>query len=390
MTERLYYNDSYLTEFRSAVLDTNEDRCSVVLHETAFYPSSGGQPSDLGSINGIAVKEVVDEGDRIVHVLAAPLADDAAECLIDWARRFDHMQQHTGQHLLSAVIADLFDIPTLSFHMGPESSTIEVGAAAFDSLRIRAAEQRANEIVFQNRPVTVTSVDAAQASDLRKPSEREGTLRIVAIEGLDRSACGGTHVRQTGEIGPISIRKAEKLRGNTRLEFLCGSRAVRRARADYEQLSAVAQIYSSTLDDAAGLVASGMARLQESEKARQKLSGELAQVRGRQLYQDTVPDADGLRRYWKRIAAGGIGEEIRWEAQSYAAQPRALFLATCDNPAALLLAVSNDAGIHAGDWLKPRLQQAGGKGGGNAQLAQGSVPDTGQIASIANALSFAT
>ncbi len=387
MTRRLYYDDSYLTEFRATVLDINEDRCRVVLRETAFYPSSGGQPSDLGSINGIAVTDVVVSGDRIVHVLASPLAEGAADCRIDWVRRFDHMQQHTGQHLLSAVIVDLFGIPTVGFHMGAESSSIEVRAASFDLARIRAAGQRANEIVFDDRPVTVSYSDASAASDLRKPSEREGILRIIEIEGLDRSACGGTHVRRTGEIGPIAIRKTEKLRGNMRLEFLCGSRAARRARADYEQLSAVAQVFSSTLDDAAALVASGMTRLQESEKVRQKLAGELAQARGRQLYQDTVPGADGLRRYWKRLS-GSFGEEIRFEAQSFAAQSQALYLATSENPAAMLLAVSADAGFAAGEWLKPRLEQSGGKGGGNARMAQGSLPGAQFLTAIAEAIGF--
>jgi alanyl-tRNA synthetase len=320
--------------------------------------------------------------------LAAPLTDGVAECRIGWPRRFDHMQQHTGQHLLSAVIASLFDAPTVAFHMGAEISTIEIGARAFDSAQIRAAEQRANEVVFENRAVTVSYSDAAETTGLRKPSEREGIIRIVSIEGLDRSACGGTHVRQTGEIGPISIRKAEKLRGNTRLEFLCGSRAMQRARADYDQLSAVAQVFSSTLDDAAALVTASMARLQESEKARQKLAGELANARGRQLYHDSIPSADGLRRYWKRVESGGTGEDVRREAQSFTAHPRAVFLATSDNPASLLLAVSADAGIHAGEWLKAKLQQAGGKGGGNAQLAQGGVPDAHHLPPIAAALGF--
>ena len=386
MTGPLYYDDSYLTEFRGTVLSTNEDRCRVVLRETAFYPSSGGQPFDLGCINGISVLDVVYSGNQIVHVLASPLIELEGDCRIDWVRRFDHMQQHTGQHLLSAVILDLFKIPTVAFHMGADSSTIEVSAASFDSDRIRGAAQRANEIVFENRPVTVSYADASVASGLRKAPERAGVLRIVEIEGLDRSACGGTHVRRTGEIGPISIRKTEKLRGNTRLEFLCGRRAVRRARADYEQLSAVAHVFSSTLDDAAEMAASGMARLQESEKARQKLAAEVAQGRGRQLYGDAVPGRDGLRRYWKRLPCGDLDEEIRWEALGFVAQSKAVYLATSENPAAVLLAVSADSGFAAGEWLKQRLALAGGKGGGNAQLAKGSLPGGEHLAAIGEAL----
>ena len=388
MTGRLYYDDSYLTEFRATVLDSDEGRCRVVLGETAFYPSSGGQPFDLGFINGIAVNDVVETGDRIVHVLASPLVEEAADCRIDWVRRFDHMQQHTGQHLLSAVILDLFEIPTVAFHMGADSSTIEVRAPSFDLDRIRAAGQLANEIVFENRPVTVSYADASEANRLRKASERPGVLRIVEIEGLDRSACGGTHVRRTGEIGPIAIRKTEKLRGNSRLEFLCGSRAVRHARADYEHLSAVAHVFSSTLEDAAAMAASAMARLQESEKASQKMAAELAQARGWQLYQDAVPDADGLRRCWKRLQSGSLGEDIRWEAQSFVARSKAVYLATSENPAAVLLAVSADSGFAAAEWLKARLALAGGKGGGNVQMAQGSLPGGEHLAAIAEAIGF--
>jgi alanyl-tRNA synthetase len=351
MTRRLYYDDSYLTDFRAAVVDASEDRRHIVLDQTAFYPSSGGQPNDLGSINGVVVTDVVDAGDRVVHVLASAVDSGVVECRVDRNRRFDHMQQHTGQHLLSAVLVDLFGIPTVSFHMGADSATIDVESGALNALQIRAAEQRANDIVFENRPVSVSYADSADVSDLRKPSEREGVLRIITIEGLDRSACGGTHVQRTGEIGPILVRKTEKVRGNTRLEFLCGSRAVRRARIDMESLAVISQAFSSSLDDAPEMVASTLARLKDSEKTRQKLAADLAQLRGRQLYQETTSGADGIRRFLKRIAAGGIDEETRWEAQSFVAQPKAVYIAVCEDPVTILLAVSPDSGIQAGPWL---------------------------------------
>lgn len=390
ITQRLYYEDSYLREFRAGVIETSEDGYSAVLDRTAFYPSSGGQPNDLGFINGVVVKDVVDAGSRIVHVLASPVEMGTAECSVDWPRRFDHMQQHTGQHLLSAVLVELFGVPTVGFHMGAESSAIDLGVAALNPAQVRAAGQRANEIVFENRHVDMSYVDASEASDLRKPSEREGILRIVTIRDLDRSACGGTHVRQTGEIGPILIRKTEKVRGNIRLEFLCGGRSVRRARTDYDQLNSIAQAFSSSLDDASSLVTATLGRLQESEKSRLKLAAELAQARGRQIYRDTEAGAEGIRRYWKCIAAGGIDEETRWEAQSFAAQPKAIYLAVCENPVTLLLAVSPDSGIRAGEWLNLRLKQAGGKGGGNAQMAQGSLPGTALVRPILQEIGFAS
>ncbi len=245
MTERLYYNDSYLTAFQANVADASPDRRRVYLDRTAFYPSSGGQPHDLGTIDGIGVIDVVDEDGRIAHVLEAPFEGIQAEGRIEWPRRFDHMQQHTGQHLLSAVLLDLFGAQTVGFHMGGESSTIDIARPALEPAEVRAALERANEIVFENRPVTIAFGHSSEDLGLRKPTAREGLVRIVSIERLDRTACGGTHVRATGEIGPIMIRKIEKMRGNVRLEFLCGMRAMRRAHADYEALAQIGRTFSS-------------------------------------------------------------------------------------------------------------------------------------------------
>jgi alanyl-tRNA synthetase len=382
MTRRLYYDDSYLTRFQANVVNASPDRKRVVLDKSAFYPTSGGQPFDLGSLNSVRVTDVVDEELHVVHYLESPLEGDVVEGAIDWTRRFDHMQQHTGQHLLSAVLAELFDFQTVSFHLGPESSTIDLETPAISAAQIQAAERRVNELIFENRPVDVTYIDASKAVDLRKPSERSGTLRVVAIHDLDRSACGGTHVRATGEIGPVLLRKTDKIRGNVRLEFLCGGRAVQRARADFDALTKIAQAFSCPPDDAPVLVLSQIQRLQESEKSHRKLAGELAQFRGRQLYEQTAPGADGVRRYVVRIAHGGIPDEIRTEAQSFTSRPQAIYAAVCADPASILLSASSDSGIHAGNLLKAELQKTGGRGGGNAQLAQGSAPHVEALDSL--------
>ena len=281
MTERLYYHDSYLRHFAAQAEECAGDGSTVYLDRTAFYPTSGGQPFDLGSIAGIAVREVIDEGDRIAHLLAAPLAAGPVECSIDWNRRFDHMQQHTGQHLLSAVFEELFHLRTVSFHLGAESSTIDLEGGAVDTRMAAAAEARSNEIVRENRPVGVAYEDAASVQGLRKATEREGTLRIVSIDGLDRSACGGTHVRATGEIGTVLLRKLEKVRQTVRVEFLCGGRAIRRARADYEALSRVAQLFSASLDEAPGMVAAQVETARTVEKARRKLDWTSPRTRAR-------------------------------------------------------------------------------------------------------------
>jgi alanyl-tRNA synthetase len=378
MTERLYYTDSYLREFPACVVERSPDGLTVYLDRTAFYPASGGQPSDTGSIAGVPLVDAADEGERIAHHVAAPLqtgmVDCVIDCAIDWGRRFDHMQQHSGQHLLSAVFEELFSLHTVSFHLGAESSTIDLEGGPVEPAAVREAEQRANQIVCENRPVAVRFEDAGEARDLRKPSDREGTLRIVSIEGLDRSACGGTHVRATGEIGPILLRKIDKVRQTTRVEFLCGGRATNRARADYEALLKAGQLFSAPLDEVPALVAAQMEAARAAEKASRKLELELAAYRGRELYEAETPAPDGVRRITRRAQRGSL-EDLRAIAQSFTAQPKAIFLAALDDPPSVLLAASADAGIDCGKALKAALGEAGGRGGGSARMAQGSVPD---------------
>jgi alanyl-tRNA synthetase len=385
MTERLYYHDSCLVQFEARVLEVSPERRRVYLDRTAFYPTSGGQPFDTGKLAGIEVEEVIDEDSRIVHVLREPLGETAAEVagLVDWPRRFDHMQQHTGQHLLSAVLMDLFDAPTVSFHLGAEASTIDV-ARTLDSGEIRRAEQRANEVVFENRPVTVTFRDSAEDLTLRKPTEREGAIRIVSIENLDRSACGGTHVRATGEIGPILIRKLDRVRGNVRIEFLCGMRAVERARADYEALSEIARAFSAPFDETPALVLAQREKLQESEKARRRIATELAQASGRELYEKTPPGSEGIRRMVRRVES--LSEDVRAEAQAFSGGTKAIFLAIGEDPPSLLLAASQESGVNAGAVLKQSLAVAGGRGGGSATMAQGSVPSKAALHELEQAL----
>jgi alanyl-tRNA synthetase len=374
MTERLYYTDSYLREFPACVVERSPDGLTVYLDRTAFYPASGGQPSDTGSIAGVPLVDAADEGERIAHHVAAPLQTGPVDCAIDWGRRFDHMQQHSGQHLLSAVFEELFSLHTVSFHLGAESSTIDLEGGPVEPAAVREAERRANQIVYENRPVTVRFEDSGEARDLRKPSDREGTLRIVSIEGLDRSACGGTHVRATGEIGPILLRKIDKVRQTTRVEFLCGGRATNRARADYEALLKAGQLFSAPLDEVPALVAAQLEAARAAEKASRKLELELAAYRGRELYEAETPAPDGVRRITRRAQRGSL-EDLRAIAQSFTAQPKAIFLAALDDPPSVLLAASADAGIDCGKALKATLGEAGGRGGGSARMAQGSVPD---------------
>ncbi len=384
MTERLYYSDCYLREFHARVVERAGDL--VYLDRTAFYPTSGGQPADTGSIAGVPVTEVFEEGERIAHRVTAPVETDDVVCRIGWERRFDHMQQHTGQHLLSAVFAAVHGAQTLSFHLGAESATIDLDKRALDASAIRTAEERANAAVFENRAVAISFEDAG-ATVLRKPAAREGVIRVVTIEGLDRSACGGTHVRATGEIGPILIRRLDRVRDSLRVEFLCGRRAVRRARADYDALTGVAQMLSAALDEAPAMIAAQKEALRAAEKQCQAAETELAAYRGRELYDNTPPGSDGVRRVIERLPAGTL-EERRALAQAFIARGLAVYAAAIDNPPSVLLAASAEAGVDAGSSLKAALAAAGGRGGGTARMAQGSVPDAAALERVLSLLAL--
>jgi|SRR5579862_130971 len=381
MTDRLYYNDSYLREFEARIIRRSEDGACVYLDRTALYPSSGGQPFDTGTIGGAAVIDVIDEGEEIAHRTAAPVVGETARGTVDWPRRFDHMQQHTGQHLLSAVFQEYLNLKTVSFHLGQESATIDLETPSLDSAKILEAERLSNQVVFENRPVTVSYEDAGAVVDLRKPSGREGTLRVITIEGLDRCACGGTHVRATGEIGTILLGKLEKVRNTVRVEFVCGARAMRRARADYEAVSRIAQLFSAAPGETPDQVAALLEASRDAEKQHKKLQGELAAYQGRELYAATEADANGVRRVVRKLAAGTL-EQVRPLATSFTAQPNSVFIAVIEQPPSVLLAVSADAGIDAGKKLQPLLAQHGGRGGGSSRMAQGGLPSAEKLEAV--------
>ena len=375
MTERLYYQDCYLREFRARVIATEGRR--VYLDRTAFYPTSGGQSYDLGSLNGIAVKDVIDEDDRIAHLLEAPLGATEVVGVVDWERRYDHMQQHTGQHLLSAVLDELFKIRTVSFHLGAEVSTIDVDAPLLTPQQLESVEDRCAQVIADARPVHIAFEDASATLELRKASERSGTLRIVSIEGVDRSACGGTHVRTAAEIGMVLAGRTEKVRGSTRLEFVCGKRALRRARADNRLLAAIGRTLSVPPEQSPDLLAGLIDRNKSLEKTAQRLAAELAHREGNDLYQTATPGPDGIRRLIQR---GPIDDAMRARAKAFAAGQKAVFLAVCDQPPSVLLAASADSGVHAGDRVKAAVTASHGRGGGNQLLGQGSIPDAAALA----------
>jgi len=384
MTERLYYNDSYLREFAAQVVQcAPAGECwRVTLDRTAFYPTSGGQPFDTGKLGAANVVDVVDEEDTIVHLTDAALSG-TVQGSIDWVRRFDHMQQHTGQHMLSAAFVELFKFPTVSFHLGRESCTIDLPQMP-SADQLEAAERRANEVVFENRTIEVLygTVEELAKLGIRKAVEREGMLRAVAIRDFDRQPCGGTHVRQTGEVGLILLRKIEKQKQNCRIEFLCGARALAAARGDYAALSDVARLLSC----APGDVAATIARAAEERKAGQKrvkaLLESLARYEAQELLRQAPP---GTPQRIVKILPDAEPEYLRMLASHLAAHPNVqAFLGTARS-GHVVFAQSPGLPFDMNQLLRAALSGVGGKGGGTRDFAQGSVPDALRVEQVLSA-----
>ncbi len=388
-TQRLYYTDSYLKEFTASILRTEDDPrgARVYLDRTAFYPDSGGQPSDHGELAGVRLLDVVDEGEEVAHLLASRLAGDAVQGNIDWARRFDHMQQHTGQHILSAAFERSAGYKTVSFHLAAEISTIDLDSDRVGAQQIEAAEELANRVVFENRPVTVSFHAAAEVQklDLRKPTEREGEVRLVEIEGLDLSACGGTHVSRTGGVGNINVRKVERAKGLTRVEFVCGGRALRRARQDFSILSEAARGFSTGLENVPEMIAKLTQELREAGKLQQKMSEELAESEAAQLWQQAT-EKNGARVV-RRLFESAESKRAKLTAHAISKHAGGVALiGVKGTPAALFFAQAPGGRANLSDVLKQTLAKFGGKGGGSRDFAQGGGLPENQIES---ALSFA-
>ena len=386
MTQRLYYLDSHLCNFEASVVERAEEGRRIYLDRTAFYPTSGGQLHDTGRLEGITVADVIDEGDRVAHLLAEPLASGpTVRGELDWPRRFDHMQQHTGQHLLSAVLADLWNYSTTSVHLGELTSTLDLDTPQLTSEQVAQAEERANQVITENRPVTIAFEDAGAATGLRKPSSRSGAIRIVSIEGLDRSACGGTHVRATGAIGALLVRKVERVRKGVRLEFLCGLRAIGRSRLEFDILSNLAADLSSSFEELPRVVANQRADVKALSASKRELEADLSRYRAQELYAAAQPDPAGIRRATVRLADGGL-DELRGLALAFAGFPRAVFIGATEAPPSVLLSAAPDSGIDAGSVLKETVSNAGGRGGGSSTMAQGVLPDRAQLDHVLSVL----
>jgi alanyl-tRNA synthetase len=386
VTERLYYRDSFLREFDAQVVSCEREgeRWKVVLDRTAFYPTSGGQPHDLGTLNGVAVVQVADgENHDVVHYTSAELPAGPAHGKVDWARRLDHMQQHTGQHLLSAAFIELFHFPTVSFHLGKEISTIDLQAPAVVPRHLEEAERRVNEIIFEDRAVVVrfgTAEELAEAG-IRKKVEREGVLRAIEVEGFDRQPCGGTHLERTGQAGLLLIRKLERSRDTWRVEFACGDRALRAARGDFATLTQAAGLLSCGLPEVPAGVAKVLEERRGLHSAAKRLEERVAEQESRALLSAAPASAGGMRVIL-RVQDEATPGYLSLLASKMAASGGVVALVASGETGHVVFAQSKGLGHDMGALLSATLAEFGGKGGGAKDFAQGSVPDRGKLKAL--------
>ncbi len=345
-TRRLYYDDAYEKEFKARVvycevLPPNLSAgitgtvWGLILDRTAFYPTSGGQPNDTGKIGDANVLDVRDEGDEILHLVDRKPSDPDVNCCVNWPRRFDHMQQHTGQHLLSAMFLERFGLPTVSFHLGEELCTIDLRGPEPTEIILEGAERAANQVVFENRPVNVRYGTADQLSQLgvRREVDRSGILRAIEIEAADLQPCGGTHVKSTGQIGVVLVRRCTKVRQDWRVEFACGG--------------------------------------SKSLRAAQE---RLAQAEATLALQNVTPGANGVHVV-ARLFEGVPAEYLGFFASAFTKTEKAIALLAVSEDGHVLFAQHPGAGKDMNALLKQVLEKIGGKGGGTRDFARGKLSD---------------
>jgi alanyl-tRNA synthetase len=374
MTSRIYYTDPSCVMFEAVVSRTlvHDNRPAAVLDRTAFYPTSGGQPFDTGRLGTVDVVEVVDTGDEVIHILNAPLAaGDRVVGEVEWPRRLDHMQQHTGQHILSAAFASRFDNVTVSFHMGTEVSTIDLAKTASVE-EIAAAVRDANQIVWENRPVSIRFVSEAEAArlPLRKEPARGGQLRLIEVEGYDVSACGGTHVARTGTIGMIAVLGAEKLRGGTRTTFVCGGRALTSIEKYRDAITGCVRTLSVLPAELPSAVERLQSEARDLRKSAGRLQEQLAVFEAERLV--AAAAAIGSTRLVTSAMDGWDVPGLKTLAAAAARHDNVLALLTSSSsPVAIVIARGSSVSVDAGKLLKALTEKFGGRGGGKPELAQG-------------------
>ena len=383
VTERLYYSDSHLIEFDARVVDLS-DRVSgwtaVVLDRTAFYPTGGGQPSDTGTLNGARVVECIDDGDNgVLHVIqgAAPARDAVVHGRVDWSRRLDHMQQHTGQHILSQSFINLFNAPTKSFRVLETACEIDVDLKNPTSEVIERAVELANNVIWEDRAIAIRNVTSSEAAELplRKEPARDGDLRLIEIDGFDLTPCGGTHAYRTGEVGMIAVRSWERAKGLTRIEFVAGVRALADYRKANRSAREVAALFSTGRDDAPQVAAQMVEEHKDLNRRIRALEELAAEVEAEKLF------TTATQGVVSQVFDGRDAESLKKLAQALIAKPAivALLASRDKDTARLVFARSADASGDMSALMREACALLDGRGGGKPELAQGGGKNVARL-----------
>jgi len=385
-TRRLYYDDSYQREFEAEVLSCEPElhgttpAWGVVLDCTALYPTSGGQPHDLGKLDEAVVLDVRDDGEDVVHVVDRELPLGSVSGCVDWARRFDHMQQHTGQHLLSAMFQERYGRPTVSFHLGSDLCSIDLRGPEPTGEILEGTERAANQVISEDRPIAVRYGTAEEFAGLgvRKEVQRSGILRAIEIEGADLQPCGGTHVKSTAQIGIVQVRRCTKMRQDWRVEFVCGRRATRVARHDFQLLHRAAEELSCAPDDVPAAVQRALAERDAHFKTLKSLLQRLAETDAAAALNAAKPQANGLRVIARAFDEASQPEYLNYFATQLAKSEKTIALLGRSECGHLIFAQHPSAGKDMNALLKQVLAQFDGKGGGTRDFARGKLSDAAQ------------
>lgn len=393
MTEKLYYADAYQTSFQAEVVaqDVVQGRPAVALDRTAFYPTSGGQPHDLGTLDGVPVLEVQDKNSQVWHLLARPLPGRQVQGVVDWSRRWEHMQNHSGQHILSQAFIRLAEAETIGWHLSENSVTIDLDTPAVDNQVLGQAEALANQVIQEDRSIAARLVDSEELPGLglRKQPDLEGALRIVEIAGFDQVACSGTHVRSTAQVGLLKILRTERRGAETRVYFACGGRAI----ADYGRKHLLVRGLATRLTRGEDELLDAVDKLQqEAQSAYRSLRATqavLADLEAQRLWSNVK----GLEppRLISGLYPGWDSDLVKQVALSVRLRPGCFIALVAGDPgpedsALLVVTRSDDLDVDAGRALRAAVEAVGGRGGGKPDYAQGKVPSLQAARAVLNAL----
>lgn len=378
-TKRLYFGNPYLRDFSARIVKrgAQEGRPVLVLDQTCFYPESGGQPSDKGTLSGVNVLQVFEAEGKIFHVVESDILSEEVIGNIDWTTRFDHMQQHAGQHVLSQSFFELYKAETLSFHLGEEVSTLEMDLRNLTEDQAAKIEERANAVVYEDREIKSYFVTEEQVEEipLRRPPKKHGLIRVVEVAGFDYSACGGTHPYRTGEIGPVKILKWDRIRDNIRFEFVCGKRAMKDYALKHSLLREMALRFTVIESEVPASVEKISTELKDQKKRMKKIQDRLMQFEA----QEMIQKAEG--RIIKETSTERTVEETRHLALNIinSGEFIVLFGSMVEGRGHLVLAASASLGFDTRELIPIVSPLVEGKGGGSPSLVEIFAPETSNI-----------